>query len=586
MKHASIAIGLALLVAPLSAQTGERAPLGDKPVTTVVSVLNHPTTMEVKFVHDSGVRLVDGHFSSSVDEVQAIDLLLDSIGATRERIFQQDDAWLTAWRASGEQHSGTALHDLTLFYRIVLPHQDMIAETCDALNAFAVVEIAYPLPTVSDPTLPMVAFKNPLGTPDFEANQGYRRAAPLGIDADFGQTFSGGQGIGTTIADVETGWTDDHEDVAHAAQDNFVGLCCAPYPWDHGTAVLGELIGEDQGEGVKGIVFNADVLLSTHQGSGANISTAIANGAAAVGVGDFLVIEVQCSGGPPAPYPCEYVASTFATVQTATANGTHVTAAAGNGNNNLDQAAYGGLFDRNVRDSGAIMVGASDGSSLNKASFSNYGTRLDAHGWGFNVATAGYGDLQSGPATQEYTATFSGTSSATPIVTGAAVQLNGINREVYGSNLDPLALRSLITNTGTPQGSGGQIGPRPNVRAALLALQVPRCSIAGNLVPGGNYTVTNYGQPNDACVLVFGVGINTATPFHSPPYGYFLLQGGINRVLAGVIDGLGQLDYNDSIPNIPGLSGTTIGYYQTWQRFQNGQSGVGAFGNYVPIEVQ
>ena len=34
------------------------------------------------------------------------------------------------------------------------------------------------------------------------------------------------------------------------------------------------------------------------------------------------------------------------------------------------------------------------------------------------------------------------------------------------------------------------------------------------------------------------------------------------------------------------LSGTTIGYYLTWQRYQSGQPGVGAFGNYVPIEVQ
>ena len=50
------------------------------------------------------------------------------------------------------------------------------------------------------------------------------------------------------------------------------------------------------------------------------------------------------------------------------------------------------------------------------------------------------------------------------------------------------------------------------MRAALLALDVPWCDVSGNLVPGGTYVVTNHGQPGDACVLVFGLDVNTATP--------------------------------------------------------------------------
>ena len=67
----------------------------------------------------------------------------------------------------------------------------------------------------------------------------------------------------------------------------------------------------------------------------------------------------------------------------------------------------------------AVMVGASNGSSLDIASFSNFGSRLDAHGWGFNVTTSGYGGLYNGGTLETYTSTFSGTSSATPIVTNS-----------------------------------------------------------------------------------------------------------------------------------------------------------------------
>ena len=50
----------------------------------------------------------------------------------------------------------------------------------------------------------------------------------------------------------------------------------------------------------------------------------------------------------PAPHPCEYDPAIFATVEAATANGVHVYAAAGNGGQNLDSAAYGGALALSV----------------------------------------------------------------------------------------------------------------------------------------------------------------------------------------------------------------------------------------------
>lgn len=581
-------LALTLLTAASGQELDRRsslAPLTPKPERTVVTPDHDGLSLIVKFDDGSGVRLLDGHLRSPRAEVQAVDLLLDSMGAQRERMWLLSDDELVAWRQRGEARTGQALHDLTLFYRVRFEEPGRVAEACDALNAFDVVTIAYPVGRVGDPVLrPLASASAPAATPDFESLQLYRTAAPSGIDADYGGSFSGGQGTGVTIADVETGWTDDHEDIAHKALGSFIGLCCAPYPWDHGTAVLGELIGQNQGEGVKGIVHDADVLLSTHQGDAANIPTAIANAVAAAAPGDVVVLEVQCYQGPPSPHPCEWDDAIFATVQTATASGIHVFAAAGNGNNNLDSVAYGGKFDRNVRDSGSVIVGASNGILLDKAGFSNYGSRVDAHGWGFDVASAGYGDLYNAGTLRTYTDGFSGTSSATPIVTGAGIQLIGIYREVYQQELVPLALRDLLTATGTPQGSGGNIGPRPDVRAAIEDLNLPRIALDGDRSPGGTYTVTNRGVPGDTAVLLFATDLRP-TPVHRVPYGYLFLETTLKRLQTGPLDGQGELVFTATIP-AGATPGTTLGYFQNWQRFQNGQPGLGAFGNLVPLVVQ
>ena len=92
-----------------------------------------------------------------------------------------------------------------------------------------------------------------------------------------------------------------------------------------------------------------------------------------------------------------------------------------------------------IRDSGAILVGAGapppgthgrdHGPDRSRLDFSNFGARVDAQGWGEEVTTCGYGDLQGG--TNEdlwYTDTFSGTSSASPIVVGALGCLQGVLR--------------------------------------------------------------------------------------------------------------------------------------------------------------
>jgi hypothetical protein len=142
---------------------------------------------------------------------------------------------------------------------------------------------------------------------------------------------------------------------------------------------------------------------------------------------------------------------------------------------NLDDPFYRGRFDRSVRDSGAILVGAGDPTTRSPACFTNHGSRLDIQGWGSGVATLGMigttvlranGD----DARQAYTLSFSGTSSATPIVAGAAAAVNGSRRADGDPLLNSTSLRQLLRNTGTAQGSGVAIGPLPDLRRALPAV--------------------------------------------------------------------------------------------------------------------
>jgi len=67
-----------------------------------------------------------------------------------------------------------------------------------------------------------------------------------------------------------------------------------------------------------------------------------------------------------------------------------------------------------------------------------------------------------------YTGFFSGTSSASPIVTGAAANLQAIALNRFGTPLTPFEIRRLLVETGSPQlgATTEHIGPRPNLAAA------------------------------------------------------------------------------------------------------------------------
>ncbi len=345
-----------------------------------------------------------------------------------------------------------------------------------ALNALPQVELAYPreLPTPPPGDIP------PL-TASFVAQQGYHAPAPNGIDAFAGQQVTGGWGSGITVLDIEWGWWFDHEDLGVLRPSSLVGPPVFNNSYnDHGLAVVGELAADADQYGVSGITPDIRMLVATdYPQTGYSVAGAIVVGLPHLRAGDVILLEAQ-TNTPLGLGPTEWNQADFDAIQNATRLGIVTVEAAGNGNVNLDDARLNRAFDLTFRDSGAIIVGATNASALTRASFSTYGTRIDANGWGSNVVSTGYGNLffPGGDRRQSYTATFNGTSSASPIVTSTVVALLGAARAqlepALAQQVDYRAIRALLRTYGTPLSPGQNIAQRPDLARLMLGAGLRR----------------------------------------------------------------------------------------------------------------
>lgn len=318
-------------------------------------------------------------------------------------------------------------------------------------------------------------------TPDFSSRQVYLEDAPKGVGARSVWALAGGKGENTKIIDVEVGYNSDHEDLLKFIFDsgNFKSIDS-----NHGSAVLGVIVGSDNGVGVKGISYKSEMGFSgfaegaldvVDQSYIDGINKAIRDAAAQLSEGDVLVIEQHMFGPDNNNYTAvEYWDPIFAELKKVTEKGIHCVEAAGNGGSNFDSPAYKGAFDLKLRDSGCILVGAGSMTTKERLYFSNYGSRIDAFGFGGGVATIGYGDLFNGGANRYYTGNFSGTSSATPIVAGAVAVVNSI-AEAQGIKVTPQQMREALRATGTPQGpttKNENIGNLPDIFSILKYLKL------------------------------------------------------------------------------------------------------------------
>jgi len=528
MRVRSVVFAAVFSALPLAAQV---VPIDPRPPVVVVppgppAVANCPTARRphvkprvsrawsglyrdrivVKLVDDSPLVLnASQRFTGKVDRAQLVALNAAIANARPLGIvplFRATPAALRRLRADAEARACRKLADLTRYFRVYLPADVDALQLVNRLNESPLVEIAFL------PPIPGDADKPPF-TGNFQPRQDYlERADRGGIDAIYAWSVPGGRGQGIRVIDVEVNWNVNHEDLPPMFWFSGVPLVNeitnainreADVNAHHGTAVAGELVARNDGSGVTGIVSDAEwgaasiirpaafrgvlgLLAGIHD---AVVSDAIEEAVEQLRVGDVILIE-QHSPGPPSGticpvddcsqfefVPLEYFPDTFDVIETATASGIVVVEAAGNGNVDLDREEYERRFDITHRDSGAILVGASSGETDRREpnSTSNSGSRVDVHGWGDNVMTTGWGAIRANgnDPDQFYTDDFEGTSSASPIVAGAAVAIQGVLKASGHGVLTPVQLRDLLTRTGSPQtgGFGRHIGPLPNLRAAL-----------------------------------------------------------------------------------------------------------------------
>ncbi|MBD0746133.1 S8 family serine peptidase [Streptomyces sp. CBMA152] len=426
---------------------------------------------------------------------------------------------------------GQEVPDLTLFHR-VRGGEDRMDELASRLGGLPGIETAYVKPSAlpargnGDPTYDGATYdsdreaddgrreKEGAAAPDFSGRQGYLGPAPEGVDAAWAWLQAGGSGDGVSVVDIEGAWQLSHRDLGPKLAGMIVGTPVEDLAWrNHGTSVLGVLGGSRTGSGTLGIVPEAVLAGASPHGIGT--ARAITEAADRLTPGDILLIPLH-RPGPRFGYaasddqrghiPLEWWPDDFAAVRYATARGVVVVEAAGNGADSLDDALYEARPDgfpawwRNPFDpagpsSGAIVVGAGapppgthgrdHGPDRSRLGFSNFGTRVDAQGWGHEVTTAGGfwnrpGELRGGQEEDTwYTDAFSGTSPAAAMVAGAIAALQGMLRTAGLRPLTPVYVRDVLRATGSPQREAPgrppsqRIGNRPDLRAAVAHL-VPR----------------------------------------------------------------------------------------------------------------
>jgi hypothetical protein len=477
-----------------------------------------PAERELIVVADPEVRLratPDGVASRADADVGPLAALLADEGVALEPLFGVSEDRLERQAAQLSAGADQPVPDLTPYYRVRAP-DERLDDLAPQLAQLATVSAAYVKPATEPATVITPAAgvlqAAPPATADFSARQGYLRAAPEGVDADWAHTQPGGTGTGMQIIDVEGAWQLQHEDLLQNMSGVIIGTPTTDLAWrNHGTNVFGEFGGDLNGIGVVGISPDANA-------RGASIFPSVGSAAAIraaadhLNAGDIILIELHRPGPrrnfEPRDDQLGYIALEFwpddyDAIRYAIARGVIVVEAAGNGAENLSDALYDqrpagfpatwrNPFNPANPSSQAVLVGAGapppgthgrdHGPDRSRLGFSNHGARVDAQGWGREVTTTGGrggnpGDLQGGAdETLWYTDTFSGTSSASPIVVGALASIQGILAARGLARLTPQQAIDVLRATGSPQTDAPgrpatqRIGNRPDIRAAIAAL--------------------------------------------------------------------------------------------------------------------
>lgn len=385
-----------------------------------------------------------------------------------------DDKW-NDLEKNAKQYAGnsSSVHQLKNIFRVIVDNSSnenllLLATEFEKLNS-----VNYASLISLEPIKP--PFDIPPTTPDFMVNQTYIGPNP-GLNMQYAWDL-GLKGQGIRVRDVEYGFNSNHEDLnevnAFLAPNMTIAEDALPFT-QHGTAVVGIVIAGSDGYGMTGLAHEASevILFPEWQEIGYDRIYAVSQSIENSTAGDVIIYEMQ-EDGPTASLtdyvPAEYNNVIWDLTKAASDAGIVIVAAAGNGNQNLNGTLYANYMNRG--NSGAIIVGGGlSNLTHNKISYSTHGARVDVQGWSQNVFACGYGNqiLIENDINQGYT-NFAGTSSATPMVAACAIVLQSYHHSLTGNYLTGPQLRTILKETGIPQGnpSAGNIGPFPNMETAV-----------------------------------------------------------------------------------------------------------------------
>jgi len=470
-----------------------------------------PDQLEVLFHSDFQMRMRQNIIVSQSQALSPeIKQYFDSLGSISWEplgsLVTEDQ--LDYYHQQAEKNLNRPVYNMNNIYYLHLTEGQNVWEVAAQLKAFPEILNAYPIPK------PM-----PLPTPNWEDEQKYLNNKsdwpPTGLSAKFASKKIGGSGTGVTICDFEYSWNTNHVDLTKSLYSQLNPYAQDPFNnTDHGTAVLGELIADNNGWGVTGIAYGSDIITygtyfdpsPPHTNPQWHVAEAITEALLYLKPGDVMLFEQQWeyTSGVKDFVPIEWWGSyspsgqgynaVYAGIETAIGNGIHVVEAGGNGSVDLNSLSWYG-------DSGAIIVGAggaytgSGAGDLAPMSFSSFGDRVDVQGWGEDVQTTGYGTCTGYTGDNDkFCWDFAGTSSASPMVAASVACCIGYWTQNYyqdAASLNPLQIRSLLINTGTPQDpfTNKHIGPRPDLEEAfkLLDAWAPATLLQVDLVMPATY---------------------------------------------------------------------------------------------------
>jgi len=356
------------------------------------------------------------------------------------------------------------------------------------------------------------AFEESQPTPDFEALQHY-------LDAPDGRYQglnvrraweAGVEGKGARVHFSDGGLHANHEDLRGNPKLKFIPPSVNSDP-DHGTASVGVLLARNNGFGMTGVCHAAELFLYDNRATDArSYSQTLKKLLAYTRAGDIVAVNRQTANLNVLGtfLPSLHDRTWWEVTRSLSQRGAVVLNAASNGTSVGDDSAgttagYGvdleqwRYFDDHG-DADAILVGACHAWDGKPHQYSNYNYRYRMlNGWGNSVATLGYGALQDKDGhDRDYTDNYGGTSSATPLVTGALALIQSYAIEQHHLYLNANQMHLLVMQSGykdatLPASDKLPMGARPNVLGALMLLD--------QILQAGRFHLPDDGFCGDDC---------------------------------------------------------------------------------------